>query len=67
MTVTVDRTGTSDAPGLRARFGRLDALSALQEDWDSYVVRRGNGEPGMLEADGVSLANLLALVEQLPR
>ena len=34
--MTVDRIDTSDVPGLRAQFGRLDELSALEEDWDSY-------------------------------
>jgi hypothetical protein len=34
--MTVDRAGTSDAPGLRTLFARLDDLSALQQDWDSY-------------------------------
>jgi len=129
MIVTVDRADTSDAPGLRALFGRLDELSALQEDRDSYgglpptaraigaasrliveatthagdvpsavmpfpngglqiiwergkdelqvdvgpdgglgylAVHRGDGEPGMTEADGVSLADVLTLVKQLP-
>jgi hypothetical protein len=34
--VTVDRIDASDAPSLRTLFGRLDELSALQTDWDSY-------------------------------
>jgi hypothetical protein len=34
--VTVNRADTSDAPGLRALFARLDELSGLQQDWDSY-------------------------------
>ena len=128
--MTVDRAGTSDAPSLLALFGRLDELSALQEDWDSYgalpptaraigvasrliveatahvgdvpsavmpfpngglqviwergrdelqvdvgpdgsfgylTVHRGDGEPAMTEADGLSLSDILALVQQLPR
>jgi hypothetical protein len=128
--VTVDRIDASDAPALRALFGRLDELSALEEDWDSYgglpptaraigaasrliveaitnsgdapsavmpfpngglqviwergrdelqvdvgpdgclgylSVHRGDGEPAMAEADDVSLAEILTLVQQLPR
>ena len=34
--MTVDRVDASDAPSLRSLFGRLDELSALQEDWDGY-------------------------------
>jgi hypothetical protein len=34
--VTIDRADTRDVPGLRALFARLDELSALQADWDSY-------------------------------
>ena len=128
--MTVDRVDTSDLPSLRALFGRLDELSALQEDWDSYggcpptaraigaasrliveaaahvghvpsavmpfpngglqviwergqdelqvdvgpdggfgylTVHLGDGEPAMAEADGVSLTDVLALVQQQPR
>lgn len=128
--MTVDRADTSDAPSLRALFGRLDELSALEEDWDSYgghpptaraigaasrlivestshtgdipsavmpfpsgglqviwergqdelqvdvgpdgglgylTMHRGEGEPAMAEAEGVSLDDVLALVQQLPR
>ena len=128
--MTVDRADTGDLPGFRALFGRLDELSALEEDWDSYgghpptaraigaasrlivestthtgdipsavmpfpsgglqviwergqdelqvdvgpdggfgylSVRRGGGEPTMAEGDGLSLADVLALVHQLPR
>lgn len=128
--MTVDRVETSDAPGLRALFGRLDELSALEEDWDSYggrpptaraigaasrliveattrtgdvpsavmpfpngglqviwergqdelqvdvgldggfgylAIHRGDGVPVMTEADDISLADVLTLVQQLPR
>ena len=128
--MTVDRVDTSDVPGLRALFGRLDELSALEEDWDSYggrpptaraigaasrliveatthdgdipsavmpfpngglhviwergrdelqvdvgpdgglgylAIHRGDGEPAMTEADGLSLADILSLVKQLLR
>jgi len=128
--VTVDRVDTGDVPSLRALFGRLDELSALPDDWDSYgghpptgraigaasrliveastqagdvpsavmpfpngglqviwergqdelqvdvgpdgglaylTVHRGDGEPAMAEADDVSLADVLTLVQQLPR
>jgi hypothetical protein len=34
--VTIGRAETGDVPRLRALFGRLDELSSLPEDWDSY-------------------------------
>lgn len=34
--MTVNRIDAADLPGLRALFGRLDELSGLQDDWDSY-------------------------------
>lgn len=128
--MTVNRVDTSDVPSLRALFGRLDELSALEDDWDSYggrsptaraigvasrliveattqvgdvpsavmpfpngglqviwergrdelqvdvgpdgglgylTIHRGDGKPAMEEADGATLAGILALVQQLPR
>ena len=125
--MTVDWIDASDAPTLRALFGRLDELSALHDDWDSYgglpptaraigaasrliveatthtgdvpsavmpfpnggvqviwersrdelqvdvgpdgglgylSIHRGDGEPAMAEADDVSLADVLALVQR---
>jgi hypothetical protein len=34
--VSVGQTDTGDIAGLRASFERLDALSKLEPDWDSY-------------------------------
>jgi hypothetical protein len=128
--VTVDRAAASDAPGLRALFERLDELSALRQDWDSYgglpptaraigaasrliveattrgdevpaevmpfpdgglhviweqgqtelqidvgpsgtlgylVIHQTDGSRTMTEGEGISLAEALALVAQLPR
>jgi hypothetical protein len=128
--VTVDRADISDAPGLRALIGRLDELSALSDDWDSYgglpptarsigaasrliveatthagetpsavmpfpngglqviwergqdelqvdvgrdgglgylAIHRGSSEPELTESDSISLADVLVLVEHLPR
>ena len=31
------------------------------------AVHRGDGEPAMTEADGILLADVLALIQQLPR
>jgi hypothetical protein len=127
--VTTEQVDTRDVPVLRALFGRLDELSALSEDWDSYgglpptaravgatsrliveatthtgnapsavmpfpnggiqviwerghdelqvdvgpdgglgylAIHRKDGQADMAEADNVSLADVLALVEQAP-
>jgi hypothetical protein len=37
--MTVDRIDPAATPGIRALFGRLDELSSLEDDWDSYGGR----------------------------